>query len=152
RTFSVTLKTAGNPTVTASDVTHSAITANTSPSIPVNPTAFTKLQVLVPGKTAAPGSVTGKIGTPATPTAANAFNLTVNAVDANWNLVNTVTDTVGITSSDTNAVLPANAGLTAGTRTFSVTLKTAGSATVTATDTSDGSKAPNTSSDRKSVV
>src|SRR6185369_14540224 len=61
-------------------------------------------------------------------------------------LVNTVTDTASITSSDSNATLPANAALVAGTQTFSVTLKTGGSATVTATDTTDGSKTANTSS------
>src|SRR6185436_8081369 len=57
-------------------------------------------------------------------------NVTVNAVDANWNLINT-NDTVAITSTDANAVLPANAALVSGSKTFSVTLKTAGSATVT---------------------
>jgi hypothetical protein len=55
--------------------------------------------------------------------------VTVNAVDANWNLVSTAVDTVNISSSDASAVLPANAALVAGTRAFSVTLKTAGSAT-----------------------
>src|SRR5206468_1409896 len=82
---------------------------------------FTKLQLLMPGETAAPGTASGKTGTPNV-TAGNAFTVTVNAVDANWYLVNTVTDTVGITSSDTNAVLPGNAALSSGTQTFSVTL------------------------------
>jgi hypothetical protein len=60
--------------------------------------------------------------------------VTVNAVDTNWNLVSS-THTIGITSSDGNAVLPANAALVAGTKTFSVTLKTASAGqTVTATD------------------
>src|SRR5213078_4502099 len=48
-------------------------------------------------------------------------------------LVNT-NDTIRITSSDTNAVLPANAALANGTRTFAVTLRTAGSSTVTASN------------------
>ena len=47
------------------------------------------------------------------------MNVTVNAVDANWNLVNTASDTVGITSSDANAALPANAALSGGTQSFS---------------------------------
>ena len=59
--------------------------------------------------------------------------MTVNAVDANWNLVST-NDTIAITSSDPNAVLPANAALVGGTKTFSVTNRTAGSWTVTASD------------------
>ncbi|MCP6756834.1 hypothetical protein NL533_34930, partial [Klebsiella pneumoniae] len=63
----------------------------------------------------------------------SAVSVTVNAVDANWNVVSSATPTVAITSSDANATLPANAALVAGTRSFSVTLKTAGSRTVTAT-------------------
>ena len=56
------------------------------------------------------------------------------------NLLTNVTDTVGITSSDATAVLPANAALVNGTNSFSVTLKDAGSQTVTATDLTTGSQ------------
>ncbi len=143
KSFSVTLKTAGSKTVTATDATDGAKTPNTSPSITVNAGAFTKLQILAPGETAAPGTATGKTGTPSAQTAGSAYTVTVNAVDANWNLVAS-TDTVGITSSDANATLPANAALVAGTKNFSVTLKTAGSKTVTATDATDGAKSPDT--------
>ena len=52
---------------------------------------------------------------------------------------------MGITTSDAAATLPANAALVAGTRTFSVTLNTVGSRTVTATDITDGTKTANTS-------
>ncbi|MBI2763979.1 MAG: Ig-like domain-containing protein, partial [Chloroflexi bacterium] len=45
--------------------------------------AFAKLQLLVPGETAAPGTVSGKTGSPSTQTVGVAFNITVNAVDAN---------------------------------------------------------------------
>src|SRR5207249_115581 len=113
---------------------HSAITANTSPAITVNVGAFTQLQLLAPGETGSAGSPTGKTGTPIAQTAGASFSVTVNAVDANWNLVATNTDIAGITSSDANAALPATAALAAGTRSFNVTLKTAGSATVTASD------------------
>ena len=71
--------------------------------------------------------------------------MTVKAVDAYWNVVSS-TDTVGITSSDPDAVLPANAALVAGSGSFSVTLETPGSSTVTATDISDGSKTASVSS------
>src|SRR5205823_2132731 len=111
-----------------------------SPPITVNVGAFTKLQILAPGETASPGSATGKTGAPTAQTAGAAFNATVNAVDANWNLVTNITDTVSIASSDANAILPANAALSAGTQTFSVTFKTAPSQTVTASDVTDGSK------------
>src|SRR5439155_13959128 len=124
---------AGGATVTASDVTHATIPGNTSPSIIVNPGAFAKLQILAPGETSVPGSSTGKTGTPAAQTAGTAFNVTVNAVDANWNLVNT-NDVAGITCTDTNAVMPGNSALVAGTQTFSVTLVTAGTRTITASN------------------
>jgi hypothetical protein len=100
--------------------------------------------VLVPGETAAPGTALGKTGTPSGQTAGAPFSVTVNAVDANWNVVSS-THTVGITSNDSAATLPANAALVAGTRTFSVTLNTGGSRTVTATDISDATKTANTS-------
>src|SRR5206468_1964567 len=143
-TFSLILKTAGSSTVTATDQTDGSKSANTSPSTTINAGVFAKLQLLMPGETAAPGSATGKTGSATAQIAGSSFNVTVNAVDANWNLVSS-TDTIAITSSDANAALPANAALVAGTKTFSITAKTAGSATVTATDSSDGSKTANTS-------
>src|SRR5213078_3383965 len=126
KNFSVTLNTAGNWTVTASDITTPAMTANTSPAITV-PGTFVKLQLLVPGETAAPGTGSGKTGTPTSSTAGTAFNITVNAVDSFWNTVTTAADTVDITSTEPNATLPADAALVSGTRNLSVTFKTAGS-------------------------
>src|SRR5439155_1131532 len=142
--FSLTNKTAGNWTVTATDITDGTKTANTSPSITVNSGAFTKMQILMPGETAAPGTAAGKTGSPTAQGAGTAFNVTINSVDANWNLVSS-TDTVGITSSDSNATLPANGALSAGTRTVSVTLKTTGSRTLTASDISNAAKTANAS-------
>jgi hypothetical protein len=144
KAFSVTLKTAGSRTVTASDVTDGTKAAGTSPPITVNPGSFAKLQLLVPGETAAPGTATGKTGTPTTQAAGVPFTVTVNAVDAYWNVA-TSNHVVRITSSDPAATLPANAALAAGTRTFGVTLNTAGSRAVTATDVTDGSKTASTS-------
>ena len=53
----------------------------------------------------------------------------------NNNTASGYTGTVHFSSSDPAAVLPANATLTNGVGTFSITLNTAGSQTVTATDT-----------------
>src|SRR5439155_1412829 len=146
KTFSLTLKSAGSATVTASDLTDTNKIPNTSPSITVNAGAFAKLQILAPGESSSPGTATGKTGQPSSQTAATAFNVTVNAVDANWNLVTNVSDNVGITSSDNNANLPANAPLVSGTQSFSVTLNTAGSRTLTASDLTDNSRTASTSS------
>jgi len=100
----------------------------------------------MPGETAAPGTASGKTGTPDQQTAGAAFNVTVNAVDANWNPAPYASDhTIHITSSDGGATLPPDAFLTGGTATFSVTL-TAGTATVTASDITDATKTANTGS------
>jgi hypothetical protein len=105
----------------------------------------TKLQVLLPGETAAPDTPTGKTGTPTPQKVGVAFDITVNAVDANWHVVNYVTDTVTITSPDTQAFLPPDAALVNGTGTFNITLNTAGSTTITATDVTDPTKTASTS-------
>src|SRR6185436_9613671 len=99
KTLSVTFKTSGTQTLTATDVTDGSKTTNTSPSMTVNAGAFVKMQLLVPGETAAPGSATGKTGTPTAQSSGTAFNVTVNAVDANWNVASS-THTVGITTTD----------------------------------------------------
>src|SRR5207302_988121 len=141
---SFTFKTAGTPTVTATDAA-AALTASTSANVTVNAGAVTKLQILLPGEVAAPGTATGK--TAATPTAqtagtAIASGIVVNAVDANWNLVSTATPNVTISSTDSNATIADDNGVTAGnltlvagTRTLSsFTFKTAATRTITATD------------------
>jgi len=117
-TFSVTLKTAGNQTITATDTTTSSITG-TSNSINVSPTA----------------AMTFSVSTPGGVTAGTAFNFTVTAQDQFNNIATGYAGTVHFSSSDVQAVLPGNSTLTNGAGTFSATLKTAGSQTITATDT-----------------
>src|SRR5207249_7769126 len=92
---SFTFRTAGTRTVSATDAA-AALTANTSASVTVNAGASVKLQLLVPGETAAPGTATGKTGSPTSETAGTGYSVTINAVDADWNVVASVTDTVGI--------------------------------------------------------
>src|SRR5262249_40349270 len=136
QTFTVTLKTAGARTVTASDITDGTKTANTSSSITVNAASFVKLQLLVPGEPAAPGTASGKTGAPTAQIAGTGYSVTVNAVDDNWNAVNTVGDTVALTSTDPFGSLPAASSLSSGTRTLALTNTTAGSWTLTASDSS----------------
>src|SRR5437879_1950112 len=97
KNFTVALPTASSTTLTASDATDGSKTAHTSGSIAVGAGAFAKLQLLMPGETASPGSVSGKTGSPSARTAGNSFTATVNAVDANWNPVSS-TDTVAASS------------------------------------------------------
>ena len=71
----------------------------------------------------------------ATATAGTPANFTVTAKDGANNTVTSYSGTAKFTSSDVQAVLPANSTLISGVGSFSATFKTAGSQTVTATDT-----------------
>jgi subtilisin-like proprotein convertase family protein len=117
-TFSATLKTAGTQSLTAADTVNSFLTGAEA-GIAVTPAAASRLNV------SDPADATG--GTP--------FNVTITAQDAYGNTATGYAGTVHFTSSDGQAVLPGDSTLPNGTGTFSVTLKTAGSQTLTATDT-----------------
>ena len=107
---------------------------------------FTHLQVLFPGETNAPNTLTGKIGTPTPVTAGSEVDVTVHAVDATYHIVN-VSDTVSLTTTDTSASVPSNAAMANGTITFTTLyLNTPGSWTVTATDQNNPLIPPATSS------
>ncbi len=133
-TSNVTLVTGGNRTITASNVTNNTITANTSPNVMVTAGSYAKLQVILPGETAAPGTTLGKTGTPAAIPAGTAISIRVNAVDNYWNVVSN-THNITLTTDNVNATMPAAANLVNGTRNFTgVTLRTIGAATITATN------------------
>jgi len=120
-TFSATLKTAGNQTITATDTSHASITG-TSLSV-VSPAGATQFWVAAPGWMMAGW----------------AFSFTVTAKDQFGNTATGYAGTVHFTSSDGQAVLPANSTLSNRAGTFSATLKTAGIQSITATDTSNAS-------------
>ena len=125
-TFSVTLRTAGTRSVTATDTVTPSITGSQN-AIVVNPGSATQLTVS---------------GLPSPYRAGSAQSLTVTAKDAYGNTATGYTGTVHLTSSDSAAVLPADYIFTsgdAGTHTFSVTLKTCDTQSVTATDTATAS-------------
>lgn len=113
--------------------------------------SFSKLQVLLPGETNAPNTLTGKIGTPIAQSAFVPFNVTVNAVDDTWHVVNSPADTIALSSSAGGNFFvdstPTQLALSGGTVTFSVEFEgdDAGTVTITATDVTDGSKTPDTS-------
>jgi hypothetical protein len=119
--FSATLLTAGTQSITATDTANSSINGTeTSITVHASPNSF---------------SVTG-FSSPVT--AGTAFTFVVTALNANGNVFTGYTGTVTFTSSDPNATLPANYTFTAadgGTHIFSATLMTAGTQSITATDT-----------------
>ena len=116
-TFSVTLNTAGNSTVTATDTVSSSITGVSATIAVAQETTHFLVYAVSPQTAGAP------------------FNVTVSAKNVSNSTVATYAGTVAFTSSDGAAVLPATATLTAGVGVFSVTLNTVGNSTVTATDT-----------------
>jgi hypothetical protein len=121
-TFTATLETAGTQSIAATDTANSSNLGNDT-GITVTPAAAAALVF---------SSV------PASTTAGSAFTLTLTARDAYGNTATGYTGTVHFKSSDARAVLPANYTFTssdAGSHTFSVTLETAGTQSVTASDT-----------------
>jgi hypothetical protein len=123
-TNGATLKSAGTRAVTATDTVTSSISGSQS-GIVVNPAATSQFAVS---------------GFPSPSTAGTAGTFTVTADDAYGNKTSAYTGTVKFTSSDAQAVLPANYTFTstdAGVHTFTngATLKTAGSQTIVPTDT-----------------
>jgi hypothetical protein len=79
------------------------------------------------------------ISAPGTAIAGTAFQISVRALDASNNVVASYSGTVHFSSSDSQAVLPANSALTNGTGTFSVTFKTAIGQTITVAGTGTAS-------------
>jgi hypothetical protein len=124
-TNGVTLKTAGDRSITATDTTTGAITGSQT-GITVSAAGVTSFVVNAVGG----GNILAQ-------TAGVAFNVNVTAVDSFDNRVTGYAGTVGFTSSDGAAGLPSTSDLSSGMGTFSVTLKTVGSGsqTITATDT-----------------
>ena len=113
---------------------------------------YSRLQVLLPGESPAPGTPTGKTGTPQAQTAGVPFNVTVRACDDTWTTVLSITDAVQILSSDASATLPTPAQLANGVATFSVTFNAGGTFTVFAHDQTDGTIPDGTSSSVASLV
>jgi len=100
-----------------------------------------RIQVTAPNPVTSTGA-TSSIAThffvsgPSPVIAGTAFNnLLVQALDVNNNIVTGYSGTVHFTSTDGAATLPANSTLTNGTKTFTATLNTAGTKTITAADT-----------------
>ncbi|TMD18781.1 MAG: hypothetical protein E6I99_15780, partial [Chloroflexi bacterium] len=126
-TNGVTLKTAGSQSVTARDSANGSVAGSES-GIWVNPATTSIL-------------VVSGIASPQTPNTVSPF--TVEARDGYGNRTTAYAGTVKFTSTDAQAVLPANykfttgSGLDNGIHTFTpgVTLKTVGTQSVTATDT-----------------
>jgi hypothetical protein len=121
-TFSATLKTAGTQALTATDSTTASLTGSET-GITVNPAAASTMTVA---------------GFPSPTTTGVAGSFTVTLKDPYGNIATGYTGTVHFTSSAAKAALPANYTFTnanAGVHTFAATFRSAGSQSITATDT-----------------
>ena len=81
------------------------------------------------------------VSAPATATAGSAFTFTVTALNSNNTVDTGYGGTVRFSSSDGSASLPLDSKLTNGTGTFTATLRTTGSMTITANDAGNPSVA-----------
>jgi hypothetical protein len=121
--FPATLVTIGSQTLTATDTLTASITG-TSSSITVS---------------TMPPPFHFSVAAPTTAQSGTSFNFTVTALNTANEVANNYTGTVQFSSTDSQAILPASSTLKNGTGSYSATLQTAGSQTLTATDSVMGS-------------
>ena len=116
--FAATLKTAGMQSISVRDL--SGLLAGTEAGIEVDSADFSSFRLSVPNGADSKGHMLVAAG--------DAISLTVKAVDAYGNLVSDYAGTVAISSTDTQAGVPANytfAAADGGAHTFLVDLRTA---------------------------
>jgi hypothetical protein len=140
----VRLHKSGNQTITASDNDNSSILTDTSSQVLISGGAFSKLLILAPGESPAPGTLSGRTGTATDQSINYAFTITVLATDAWWNPVTGPTDVVHITSNDPLAQLPADAPMSNGRADLSMRLSTGGFQQISVSDASNPSKTGST--------
>lgn len=109
----------------------------TAAAVPAWAQTYTRLQVLLPGEAAAPGTPSGKVGAPKAQTAGIPFSIKVRACDDSWNTVTSITHIVSVGATDESADLPAPTMLISGQVELAVTLNASGSFTISARDETD---------------
>lgn len=112
-----------------------------SPPFAVAVGALTQLQVLLPGENFAPGTMWGKTGAPTPLAVGSSCAVTINCVDAHWNLVST-NHLIHLASTDSGMSSDPDGVATNGTRNLTVTFKTSGSQTITVSDLTDVGVSP----------
>ncbi len=100
---------------------------------------FTRLQVLLPGEIAAPGTPAGKTGAPVTQTVGVPFSVGIRACDDDWNTVATVSDFMEWSTTDPTSDPPTICQLNAGQLTVTATFNSAGIFTISGRDLSNPS-------------
>jgi hypothetical protein len=119
-TFTVTLETAGDQSIAATDTVDSSITGQSN-AIDVTAAPATHLEIEVPSSV----------------DAGSEFSFDVTAKDQFGNTDTSYDESVTFSSSDDVAVLPGESDLSDGVATFTATLYTVGEQTISASDTDD---------------
>ena len=132
------------------------LATSTSSAIPVNTGATAKLQLVLPGETAVPGS--GKSGSPQAVSAGVPYPVTVNLVDSRYNKISQLSQpNVNLSVSDVYATFSPNPPQTLGTngqQTFNVTFQAANTSPgwQVFVATASGSAITNTTADTSNFV
>ena len=106
-----------NPITQTLTAQGSGLIFDTSPNIDIDPNTVSKIQILLPGDTAAPGTALGKVASANNATAGDTYNITVRLTDDYFNAVGNAsqnsslrlatTDPYDSTApADTDAVIP----------------------------------------------
>lgn len=106
-----------------------------SRSFHVDAGSFRRVQIVLPGQQASPGSISGIVGTPASQGVGQTFLARIYSTDEWWNPVSR-DDRVRIVSGDPQANTPLDGRLSNGFREFVVVFGTVGIQTLTVTDIS----------------
>src|SRR5690606_21902085 len=131
------LNTACTYSLKVNDIENVSIEHAISSTVTVAPVTFSKLQLLLPGETAAPGTLTGKTGTPSEFNVGQEYTVRVNAVDENWNVVES-SHQISIQTNESVPLELASATLNNGTLELSdFIFKTAGTYSLNVIDIED---------------
>src|SRR5262249_49760071 len=80
----------------------SALAPDQSPSLDISPAASSRIQILLPGETAAPGTASGKTGSPNAVTAGANYSIHARLTDAYYNAVGNGLSNVGLRLTTTD--------------------------------------------------
>ena len=134
----------GVQTITAQDADNPAVLSNTSGNVTVVGGAFSKVLVLAPGESPAPGTVSGRTGTATDQSINYAFTLTVLATDPWWNPVSGPSDLVHIACGDPLAQVPPDQAMVNGVASMNLRLSTGGFQQISVTDVTQPAKTGST--------
>jgi hypothetical protein len=130
-----TMPSRGNVNIYASLESRPEINGTSDPFL-AHPGPMRRVQLIVPGETPLPGSLSGRTGTPASQVTGQGFTISLYSTDQYWNRVSS-DDRIRITSSDGAANTPIEERLNGGFRQFTIIFAWVGDQTLTVADLSN---------------